>query len=182
MFTGKSLGALILGSLVLLPGCRGEELAPIVASELESMAADQVIFEMTHHFTREGVRQATVEADTAYFWEDSTFVALRNLELQVFDEDGRPRAEVTALRGNLDSRSDRMHAMGDVVLLVEGGARRIESQELFYDPRSARIWSDSATVLREGSQVVEGTAFESDEAFRNVRIRNARTRGGGIQF
>jgi hypothetical protein len=74
-----------------------------------------------------------------------------------------------------------MVARGDVELLVHTDSSRIESQEIYYDPDSDRIWSDSATVrtLANGT-VTRGSAFESDIEFTNVRILNVRGDAGRI--
>ena len=70
---------------------------------------------------------------------------------------------------------DWMTAWGDVLLIVHSDQRRIETQELNYDPESERIWRDSATVqtMVDGS-ITRGSAFESDMEFRNVRIASIR--------
>ena len=158
--------------------CGSPDQSPVIASELVEMNADRVLFSMTHYMTHEGVREGLLEADTAYSWQDSTVISLRNLRLVVFDELGAERAVVTAERGRLDPETRQMFAQGNVVLTVTQGGRIVESEELYYDPDSDRIWSDMPTVSREGDSVVEGTGFDSDTEFTNVRIRNARTRGG----
>jgi LPS export ABC transporter protein LptC len=165
---------LLLGAVA----CEAPDQSPVIASELEEMEADRVLFSMTHYMTHEGVREGRLEADTAYSWQDSSVISLRNLTLVVYDETGAERAVVTALRGRLDPGTREMYAQGSVVLTVTQGGRVVESEELNYDPNSERIWSDLPTVSREGNSVVEGTGFDSDTEFTNVRIRNARTRGG----
>ena len=57
----------------------------------------------------------------------------------------------------------------------------LRSQEIYYDPDSDRIWSDSATVriLKNGTET-RGSAFESDIEFNNVRILNVRGDAGRI--
>lgn len=158
--------------------CEAPDQSPVIASELQEMEADRVLFSMTHYMTHEGVREGLLEADTAYSWQDSAIISLRNLRLVVYDGTGAERAIVTALRGRLDPGTREMYAEGEVVLTVTQGGRVVESEELNYDPNSGRIWSDLPTVSREGNSVVEGTGFDSDTEFTNVRIRNARTRGG----
>mgnify|MGYP001817367657 CR=1 FL=1 len=165
-------------ALLALGACEREETAPVIASDLVAMEADNVLYSMTHYMTHEGVREGLLEADTAYSWQDSTVISLRNLRLVVYDELGAERAVVTAERGRLDPETRQMFAQGSVVLTVTQGGRIVESEELNYDPDSDRIWSDMPTVSREGNSVVEGTGFDSDTEFTNVRIRNARTRGG----
>lgn len=168
------VATLVLGGVA----CDAPESGPVVAAELLETQADNVLFSMTHYMTHDGVREGLLEADTAYTWQDSSAISLRNLRLVVFDDFGGQRAVVTARSGRLDPETRQMFAEGNVVLTVTEGGRIVESEELNYDPVSNRIWSDVATVSREGNRVIEGTGFDSDTEFTNVRVRNARTRGG----
>ncbi len=169
-------------TIVPLAACREDTVPPVVPEDLRNMEADQVMYGVETNMGVEGVREAFVQADTAFLWQDSSTVSLRQVRLTLFDENGRERAVVTALSGLLDDTSQRMVARGDVVLVVRQGNREIRSQELHYDPRQDRIWSDSATVMKEGNRIVEGTAFESDVEFRNLVVKNGRTRGGTVRF
>jgi len=183
VFNYKILGHSTLGvaavlATLVLGACEEPDEGPVIAPELVEMNADNVMFGMTHNMTRDGIREARVEADTAYSWQDSTGIDLRILRLVVFDETGAERAVVTSLSGHLDPRTRRMFATGNVVLTVYDGDRTIESEELNYDPDSNRIWSDVATVMREGNSVIEGSGFDSDAQFTSLRVRDARTRGG----
>ena len=58
----------------------------------------------------------------------------------------------------------------------------IESYQLRYTPDEDQIRSDSATVMYDGDEVVEGTGFNADLDFTTVNVRNARTRGGAVRF
>ena len=172
-----------LAGLVLVgaAGCESEETAPVIAADLEAMEADNVLYSMTHYMTRDGLREALVEADTAFSWQDSTRVDMRNVRLTVYGEGGEEKAVVTARNGHLDPETRQMFAKGNVILTIYDGDRVVESEELNFNPDQDRIWSDMPTVMREGNQVLEGTGFDSDTEFRNLRVRNARTRGG-IRF
>lgn len=158
-------------------GCRGEENIPVAPEALLNMEADQMVIGVETHLRQEGIRRALLSADTSFFWEDADSVALRNLSLQSYDETGEIRARVTAREGTL-YEGDRMIARRDVVLVIPEEDRRIESEELNYDPEGDRISSDSATVMYTGDQVITGSSFESDLYFRNVTVHDARTRGG----
>jgi LPS export ABC transporter protein LptC len=168
-------------ALLALGACEREETAPVIASDLVAMEADNVLYSMTHYMTRDGLREALVEADTAYSWQDSTRVDMRNVRLVVYGDAGEEKAVVTARNGYLDPETRQMFAQGEVVLTIFDGDRIVESEELNYNPDQDRIWSDMPTVMREGNQVLEGTGFDSDTQFQNLRVRNARTRGG-IRF
>ena len=154
----------------------------MVSPDLLEMDADGVIYGMSSVITVEGVREGMVRADTAYFYEDSANVELRQLSLTVYTEEGRERALVTAEQGWLNLDTNEMVARGNAVLTVRAENRIIESAELHYDPSADRIWSDSATVQRYQGTVSEGSSFESNLDFTNVLIRNMRTRGGAVRY
>ena len=171
-------------ALIAFAGACEEPTNTAVAdTDLLEMDADVVNYGMTSFLTATGVREARIQADTAYVYADSAKAYLRQMELVIYHEDGRARATVTALRGELDTNTDAMLAQGDVVLTVHEDGRIIQTSELHYDPQRDRIWSDSATtqIMADG-RVTNGTAFESDLAFLNVRIANPRGDIGEIIF
>jgi LPS export ABC transporter protein LptC len=172
----------LLAGVLLLGGCGSQEDTPVVSPDLMEMDADGVMYGMRSTITVDGVREGMVVADTAYFYEDSANVELRQLSLTVYTEEGRERALVTAELGWLNLDTNEMTARGNAVLTVRTDGRIIESPELHYDPNQDRIWSDSATVQRLDGTVSEGSSFESNLDFTNVRIRNMRTRGGAVRY
>jgi LPS export ABC transporter protein LptC len=178
-------GALALVTAVLLAvglaGCEEPVNAPSASAELIEMGADNVAFGMVSFMTSNGIREGRVEADTAYMFADSSMAKLRRMKIVFYNENGTERAVVTGDRGEWNQNTDRMVAHGNVVLIVHEDGRKIESEELNYDPTQRRIWSDSATVqtMADGS-VTRGSAFQSDMEFKNVRIENIRGRVGRI--
>ena len=160
---------------VALAACTEDQGGPVAGEDLVNIPADYAIYGMTAFMTASGVREGRVLADTAYMFGDSAVVTLHGMEVSFFSPNGTARATVTARYGEWDQRTDRMSARGDAVLIVHGDLRRIESQELNYDPERDRIWSDSTTVeTLSNGQVTRGSAFESDLEFRNVRIGSFR--------
>lgn len=174
----RSCVAIALLSLVLAgAGCRDEGNSPVASAELVNMPADQVIYNLNHFMTADGIRKAHLRADTAYFHEDSATMRMRTVHMTVHDEQGREQAVVTAEGGWLDSRSELMMAWGNVVVVAQDQGKRIETQELHFDPRGDRIWSTVPTVLRESGRTIRGSGFESDGQLRNVRVTDARSEG-----
>ena len=157
--------ALALGGLLVLlvvAACGGESETPVVAEDLARMDADNVVYGMEQVLTNEGIREGVVQADTAYFYRDSSAVHLRGVQMLMYDENGYERARITALRGRLEAETENMVARGDVVLRIPAEDRRIESQELHYSSAQDQIWSDSSTVMVEAGETSGGTAFRSD--------------------
>jgi len=170
----------LIGMMLLvgwMGGCEPAADVATVPQDYLAFDADGIVFGMEQWITEDGVLQGYVRADTAIQWQDSAAVHLRGqVDLKVLESDGSERAHVTADRGVMDTRTNRMVARGNVVLVIPGDTRRLETQELHYDPQGDRIWSDSSFVHRHRGQVTRGRAFTSDLEFRNFTILG---RGGG---
>ena len=138
------------------------------------MGSDMVGYETTTILTIDGVKSGVIDADTAYFFDDSTFVYMRGVNMAIHTDEGAVRATVTADQGHYEQLSQQMHAQGNVVLIMPGESRRVESEELYYNPENQQIWSDFSTVYRHEGEVTRGTCFKSDLDFRNYEICNIR--------
>lgn len=162
--------------LLAVAACEQPTPVNTATDALRFLEADAVVIDGQHFFTQEGVRAATLQFDTAYQWRDSIDMHLARLTLSVYNEDGSERASVTSERGTLDRRGDRMTARENVILIVPGQQRRVETEELHYDPEGNRIWSDSAFVMTHEGRTLRGSSFTSDLEFRNFRVLGP---GGG---
>jgi LPS export ABC transporter protein LptC len=177
-----------LGSFGLLlvlsgAGCVEDDPTPVASPELLEAGADHVMFDLVQQVSVNGIREGRVEADTAFAFSDSTLYTLRGPILILYDEQGRERARVVSQRGRFNYATKELVARGEVVLTIPEGNRRVETQELNYDPNGDRIWSDSATVMHEAGRVIQGMGFSSDLDFRRMQvgpgsIRGARSGGG----
>jgi len=176
----RSSGIMVMFLAAALSACAEENAAPIASPELMETGADHVIIGMTHMLSVNGIREARVEADTAFYFADSTVYSLRNSTMILFNEFGAERARVVSLRGRLNLNTKELVARGNVILTIPEGDRKVETEELNYDPNGDRIWSDSATVMYEGTMVTRGQSFESDLQFQRAVVLNGSiTQGGG---
>jgi len=164
-----SAAALALGA------CGGEPPTTVAGDQLLEMTADLVSYDMDTYFTNaQGIRTGRIQADSAYFFQDSTVVHMQGVEMTVSTETGQVRATVTADRGRYDERTQRMHAMGNVVLVMPSDDRQVESGELYYDPVTEEIWSDSASTYHNQGRVTSGTCFKSNMDFTSFSVCNIR--------
>ena len=179
MLKNGKMAVLLAIAPMATSGCEEQVATTPLPEELRALQADQVLFDIVTHVTVDGIREARIQADTAYIWQDSTSVALRTVNLIMYDDTGEERARVTSRTGLMNDDTQHMVARGEAVLVMAD--RRIESAEIHYEPQRDRIWSDSTTVMTmtEGGRVVEGSAFLSDANFENIFIQNQRTRSGG---
>jgi len=171
---------LACSSFAFLSACEDPPEGGVASAFMQELDAP-VVFGMASYLSASGVREGRVEADTAFTFADSAKVDLRGMRVVFYDEDGRPRATVTGRTGEWNQDTDRMIALGDVVLTIASDSSKLESAEIHYDPEADRIWSDSATVrtMADGT-VTRGSAFESDIDFTNVRIQDIR--GGAARI
>jgi len=160
--------------LLVALACQDPTETSIAGEALTEISADQIIYEMETFLTKEGVRTGQLRADSAHLFNDSASVHLFGVNMILFNDQGGERARVVADSGRLDERTERMVAWSDVVATIPEGNRRIESDELYYDPNANRIWSETPTTFREGTRVTRGSCFESDLQFQNRRVCSIR--------
>ena len=165
----RSVALFVWLATAVVAGC-GDQEDPVSGGELADLPADQVVFDLATDIKDLGVLRARLRADTAHVWEDSAQTLMFPVDLELYDRDGAMTAHLTADEGELESRTNNMVARGNVVLVSTGSDRRILTDELHYDPRAGRIWSDVHTVLVEGESRIEGEGFESDDQLQNVEV------------
>jgi len=174
--------ALLGLALLVRAGCGPTASGPVAGEEYVNMPADRVIDGIEHVMTAAGVRRAMLFADTAYMYDDSLKAELKTVRVTFFDDVGAENAELTSLTGWLDGKTEAMTARGNVVLRLYEGNRIIETAELHFDPERDRIWSDSATTLRQDGTVMHGDGFQSDGRLSNLEIVNPRGRMADVRF
>ena len=152
------------------------------AAGFQSLPADQVIVGFQQYVSERGLNKAIMRGDTAYIYEDSSLAKVKDVNLVLYDEAGKVSARLTSERGRLNTYTQAMVATGNVILITETDGRRIETEELHYDPTTHRVWSNVKTTQRYQGGVLTGTGFEADDKFYNVRITGARSTGGGFRI
>lgn len=153
----------VLAIIALGAGCDDAQRPDAMLSP-DGLPPGDITFGLTHWMTKNGVRSAVVEADTAVQQDSGRRWDLRGVEIQFFTEAGAESGVLTSRTGEYEPDDGSFIARKDVVLITRSDevTRRLETEELHYDVRTEQIWSDSAWVLDEGGQVSRGTAFRSD--------------------
>lgn len=154
---------------LLLASCKNAKTQPPSAGSALADSADQVMFSARFNLTDHGLMRAQLQAERAYFFEESTRAELETVGTTFFSAGGEKEAVLTAKRGSYNSRGGNMIARGDVVVISETG-RRLTTQELRYDPGVNEVQSDSAFVLTEPGRRLEGVGFRADPNMNNVRV------------
>lgn len=142
--------------------------------DFQSVPADMMVVGMQQNITAAGIRVGLLKGDTALVYDDSSMVKVKNVDLTIFDQQtGEQRAHLTSREGDFNQQSQYMIARGNVVLVTNDG-KRIETEELNYNPESKRIWSTVETTLIEPGSRIVGDGFEANESFTSYRITHPR--------
>jgi LPS export ABC transporter protein LptC len=130
-------------------------------------SADQVLEGFSHYVTREGVRRSRVEADTAYFYENTQVTQLKNIRVVFYDAKGEEGSTLTARAGTYRWQDGSMEANGHVVVVSPDG-RRLQTETLRYDNVANTISTSTHFTFDRGTEHLEGNSFKSDPDFKNV--------------
>jgi LPS export ABC transporter protein LptC len=164
--------AVAVASLACSSGARPT--ATITAAD----SADQVLIDMTHYVTNDGVVRARVRADTAYFYQPTQTAELRAVHVTFYDTDGSQTSTMTAREGTYHWVTGDMEGRGNVVVVGAGDGRTLRSQVMRYNANANQVSSDQPFVFDAPGRHVEGDGFTSDPDFRNVTALRPHGTGG----
>ncbi len=143
-------------------------------------SADQVLEGFSHFVTKDGVRRSRVEADTAFFYENTQVTQLKKIRVVFFDVQGQESSTLTAKTGTYHWQDGSMEANGTVEVVSPDG-RRLKTQSLRYDNAANQISTNVRFSFDRENEHLEGNSFRSDPDFRNVVTDRPRgTAGTGL--
>jgi LPS export ABC transporter protein LptC len=171
--------AAFLPVLALLAACNQQSTTPSTSAEAFDLPADVITNGVRHNMTQDGIRRAVITSDTSYHYEATRQVDMVGVEVTFYDEAGEEAGTLTARRGDYDLANNIFTAKEEVVLVSQGprGERRLRTDELGYDLRADRLWSDRAFTLEEGGRTNRGTSFRSDAKLETWVVTGAQASG-----
>lgn len=158
---------------VLAAAACGEEETDrkLAGPDFRELEADQVMVEVEHYMTRNGVRRAHLTADTVYLVEEGSAAHLRHYTVDFFNARGGLRSVLTAEDGIYDMQSGDMRATGDVVVVDPDESQQLTTERLLYDAGSGDLESDVAFTLIRGRDTIRGTGFVTDPGLDSLTTR-----------
>jgi len=174
----RSAVLLTLAWAAATAACRGS--SRDIVSEVTQVAdsADQLMMGVRLYLTSQGVRQAFLEADTAFVYEASGRTELKNVRLTFYrTETGEQASVLTSNEGTYEQRTGAMEARGNCVVVTSEGAR-LTSSILRYDQTKNEVSTDRPYTYTSGEREVQGDGFVSDPTFSNITTRRVRGSAG----
>lgn len=164
-------GRLSVLLLAAVAGC-GEETAPEPAGpRFQQLEADQVMVDVEHYMTRDGVRRAHLQADTVYFLDEGGTAHLRRFTVDFFGESGAITSVLTARDGVYQLQGGDMEATEDVHVVDEDESQRLRTERLVYDAETGELRSDVDFVMVQGRDTIRGVGFVTDPGLDSLTIR-----------
>lgn len=174
----RGLAVLLYACTPVIPyACSGTGQGAAVAVEEAADSADQLMINLTSYLTNQGVRQAYLEADTAYVYEARGQTELKSIRVTFYTINGVQTSVLTAREGTYMLRTGEMEARRDVVVVRTDGAR-LTTSVLRYDQARNQVSSDRPYVYDAPDRHVEGESFVSDPSFSNITTQRPRGTGG----
>lgn len=141
-------------------------------------SADQIMLKMSTQLTDKGVLRSHVDADTAYIYQNTQTMDLRNFKVRMLDAQGNLQSTLTARQGIYASLTGKLDARGQV--LVEGAdGRKLKTEHLIYDKTANQIKSDTTFTFDSPTASGSGKGFVSDANFKNIDIDRPKGRQKG---
>lgn len=165
-FRRTAFAAMTALLVAAIAGCEDSGARPTTTIQAPD-SADQILEGFSHFVTNEGVRRSRVEADTAYFYENTQVTQLRKVKVVFFDLKGEESSTLTARAGTYRWQDGAMEANGNVVVVTPDG-RRLATETLRYDNGTNTISTDKPFTFDAPNQHVNGNSFRSDPDFKNV--------------
>lgn len=155
-----------------LAACDGSGAHPTATLQAPD-SADQLLVGFSHYLTSNGIRRSQVDADTAFFFENTQLTSLRHLKAVFYDRNGAEASTLTADSASYRWQDGSMNAAGHIVLVSPDG-RRLTTSTLRFDQPTNTISTDQHFTLDRGSEHLEGDGFRADPDFRNVAVSRPR--------
>ena len=142
---------------------------PLAAKPILGDSADQVMFGMRTFLTRNGIKSAELEADTAFTLDGGNRLDLKRINTTFFKASGAKSATMTGDRGTYDVRQQEIDGRGNVVIVTVSGCR-MESPHLVYNRARNEISSDTTFTFTQPGRKISGIGFVSDPGLVSMRI------------
>jgi len=178
--SGRSRWAVLLTSVTLIAvsaACRDSGRDAVAAVQEAADSADQLMIGLTQYMTNQGVRQAFLQADSGFIYENSGHIELKKIRVTFFAQTGAQTSVLTGREGTYNMRTGQMEARGDVLVVMTDGAR-LTTSVLRYDQSKNEVSTDQHYVYESTDRHVDGEGFTSDPAFTNIRTQGVRGRAG----
>lgn len=168
---------LLVGSAILLMSCRsttpepaGERLQDIITQQCDSLT---IIYSQQGHLS---YRFKTPLMERYEMAREPYMEFRKGVEIETYnDSTHRIESTLTANYAIFLEKQELWEAKGSVVATNAEG-RKLETEQLFWNQKTKRVYSNVDSKVTQGRDVIIGEGFEADEQFQDYTIRKPKGR------
>ncbi len=163
-----ALLALCLNALFV--GCRND-LDKVAAVEVASSSPERITHQAEYLYSDSGYVRNRLRAGRIAEWatDPKRTELSEGVELVFFDTTGVQRSVLTARRGLILPKQNRMEVYEQVVF-VNAKGERLETEQLTWDKDSSRVYTDKAVRIQRGQDIIHGMGLDAAEDFSHYVI------------
>ena len=168
-------------ALMLVAACSPRGVPASQAASADS--ADQVMEQMVHTISTDGIKTVHLEADSAWVYNSRRVIDLKSVRMTFYSASGAVRSRVTSDSGVYHLADGTLDARGNVVATTpppDSGV--LKTEHLVFDKATNRISSDTAYTFTSTKGNGSGASFETDPDFRRFTSLQPRGRQRGEGF
>ena len=143
--------------------------------------ADQVMSGVHMTLTNLGVKQVTIDADSAWIYESAGRTELKHVHLTFFSPTGLQQSVLTSDEGTYMTRTDSMEARGHVVVLKTDGSK-LTTEVLRYNKARNLVTTDQPYVYDSPGRHLTGVTLTTDPSLDNISTNRVQGKGGGFRL
>lgn len=138
--------------------------------ELDNLPIEQIKEAEVLH-TENGILKLKIIAANIQRFKDNqpSLVFSDGLEVTFYDDSGLVKSVLTAVNAEIDETNKIMTAFDNVILVSKEG-NKLESDELFWDEKKNKIYTENKVVITTRKEVIEGQGFQSSPDFSEYSI------------
>ncbi len=166
----KSIAASV--AMLFLWACQNEVAEVKTFGEQENPEPTEVQKNLTLTYSDSAFKRLDLFAKVAENYpqlEEPEMRFPKGIKVEFFNAQGEPRSRLRADRAINYPRKKFWEAYGNVVIVNEAG-EQLNTEELFWDEKEHKLYSNAFTKITSPDKVIMGEGFESDENFQNPVI------------
>lgn len=155
---------------VSLIACKND-LDRVAAIEVASTSPDRITRNAEYYYTDSGHVRNRLKAGLIADWatDPKRTELSEGVELVFFNDKGEQQSVLTARRGRILPKQNRMEVYEQVVF-VNAKGERLETEQLTWKQDSARVYTEKAVRVQRGPDVIHGMGLDAAEDFSSYVI------------
>ncbi len=147
------------------------DLDRVAAIEMPENAPDRITFNAEYTFTDSGRVRNVLKAGKIAEWrlDPARTEITEGLELTFYDSLGDPGSVLTARRGEIIPKEERMEVFENVVFVNMKGDR-LETEHLIWLQDSAKVFTEKPVRVERGGDVIHGVGLDASQDMSRYRI------------